>query len=190
MELHLPQRRRQHCCIDDAPLRRPRWTAAAPPCPSLSAIHSPMASSSSLPPRPLDSATTLAPRSTPCSVRSARRSRTTSTSAWNTNCPTQCGLSAGYVGSRGLFLPLGTADLNQLDLGTIAAHGASLASPRTHLARWSPISGPPSSRPPTPTAGAAHGSAVGSLQQFPAVWQRQLRRRQRCRGPRLSRRRL
>jgi hypothetical protein len=35
-------------------------------------------------------------------------------------------VSAGYVGSRGLFLPLGTADLNELDLGTIAKYGASL----------------------------------------------------------------
>jgi hypothetical protein len=35
-------------------------------------------------------------------------------------------LSAGYVGSRGLFLPLGGVDLNQLDLGTIAKYGYSL----------------------------------------------------------------
>jgi hypothetical protein len=35
-------------------------------------------------------------------------------------------LSAGYVGSRGLFLPLGSADLNDLDLQTIGKYGASL----------------------------------------------------------------
>ena len=35
-------------------------------------------------------------------------------------------LSAGYVGSRGLFLPLGALDVNQMDLGTIGANGASL----------------------------------------------------------------
>lgn len=35
-------------------------------------------------------------------------------------------LSAGYVGSRGLFLPLGVLDLNQLPLGVIASNGASL----------------------------------------------------------------
>jgi hypothetical protein len=35
-------------------------------------------------------------------------------------------LSAGYVGSRGLFLPLGVLDLNQLPLGMIASNGASL----------------------------------------------------------------
>jgi hypothetical protein len=35
-------------------------------------------------------------------------------------------LSVGYVGSRGLFLPLSNVDLNQLDLGTIQKYGASL----------------------------------------------------------------
>jgi len=35
-------------------------------------------------------------------------------------------LSVGYVGSRGLFLPLGQVDINQLPLGVIASHGASL----------------------------------------------------------------
>ena len=34
--------------------------------------------------------------------------------------------SAAYVGSRGLFLPLGSVDLNQLSLETIRAHGTSL----------------------------------------------------------------
>jgi hypothetical protein len=34
--------------------------------------------------------------------------------------------SAGYVGSRGLFLPLSTVDLNQLSLGTIGEYGSSL----------------------------------------------------------------
>jgi hypothetical protein len=40
--------------------------------------------------------------------------------------PHQVIFSAAYVGSRGLFLPLGGLDLNQLDLNTIASHGASL----------------------------------------------------------------
>jgi hypothetical protein len=40
--------------------------------------------------------------------------------------PHQVVLSAGYVGSRGLFIPLGSADLNELDLQTIAKYGASL----------------------------------------------------------------
>ena len=35
-------------------------------------------------------------------------------------------ISAGYVGSRGLFLPLGNLDLNQLPLGIIAVNGYSL----------------------------------------------------------------
>ena len=35
-------------------------------------------------------------------------------------------VTAGYVGSRGLFLPFDTVDLNDLDLGTIAHYGSSL----------------------------------------------------------------
>ena len=35
-------------------------------------------------------------------------------------------VSAGYVGSRGLFLPFGVVDQNDLDLGTIQKYGASL----------------------------------------------------------------
>lgn len=40
--------------------------------------------------------------------------------------PHQVVVSAGYVGSRGLFLPLGTLDLNELDLGTIARYQSGL----------------------------------------------------------------
>jgi hypothetical protein len=40
--------------------------------------------------------------------------------------PHQVIVSAAYVGSRGLFLPLGSVDLNELDLGTIGRYGASL----------------------------------------------------------------
>jgi hypothetical protein len=40
--------------------------------------------------------------------------------------PHQVVLSVGYVGSRGLFLPLGGVDLNQLSLETIANQGAAL----------------------------------------------------------------
>ncbi len=40
--------------------------------------------------------------------------------------PHQVIVSAGYVGSRGLFLPLGGVDLNQLSLETIAKYGATL----------------------------------------------------------------
>jgi hypothetical protein len=40
--------------------------------------------------------------------------------------PHQVVVSVGYVGSRGLFLPLGSADQNVLDLGTIAKYGNSL----------------------------------------------------------------
>jgi len=40
--------------------------------------------------------------------------------------PGQLVLSAGYVGSRGLFLPLGSLDVNELGLGAIGTYGASL----------------------------------------------------------------
>jgi hypothetical protein len=40
--------------------------------------------------------------------------------------PHQVVVTAGYVGSRGLFLPLGSVDLNVLDLATIAKNRASL----------------------------------------------------------------
>jgi len=40
--------------------------------------------------------------------------------------PHQVVVSAAYVGSRGLFLPLGSVDLNQLDLATIAKYNSSL----------------------------------------------------------------
>jgi hypothetical protein len=40
--------------------------------------------------------------------------------------PGQVVVSAGYVGSRGLFLPLGVLDINGLNLGAIGKYGASL----------------------------------------------------------------
>jgi len=40
--------------------------------------------------------------------------------------PHQVVVSVGYVGSRGLFMPFGTVDLNQFDLGTIAKYGNGL----------------------------------------------------------------
>ncbi len=40
--------------------------------------------------------------------------------------PHQVVVSAAYVGSRGLFIPLGSVDLNQLDLGTIGKYGTGL----------------------------------------------------------------
>jgi Carboxypeptidase regulatory-like domain len=40
--------------------------------------------------------------------------------------PHQVVVSAAYVGSRGLFMPLGGVDLNQLDLGTIQQYNSAL----------------------------------------------------------------
>ena len=69
-------------------------------------------------------------------------------------------LSAAYVGSRGLFLPFGTADLNQLDLGTIGQYGYSLCVDPSN---------------PRVPDGAEH------LGGNPALHQRQLRRIRQCR---------
>jgi hypothetical protein len=82
--------------------------------------------------------------------------------------PHQFVLSAGYVGSRGLFLPLGTADQNELDLATIGSYGASLCVDPSNPAcatvpnQWAPI------QPATnANSGAATVPLWVSLQQFP-----------------------
>jgi hypothetical protein len=82
--------------------------------------------------------------------------------------PHQIVLSAGYVGSRGLFLPLGSVDLNQLDLGTIQKYGASLCVDASNSScvtvpnQWAAI------QPATnPNAGAATVPLWVSLQQYP-----------------------
>ncbi len=74
--------------------------------------------------------------------------------------PNQVVLSAAYVGSRGLFLPLGQADLNQLDLGTIAKYSYSLcvdpSNPACQMVpnQWAPIQ---------PSTNANAGSATVPL---------------------------
>ena len=52
--------------------------------------------------------------------------------------PHQILLSAAYVGSRGLYLPIGTVDLNQLDLATIGKYGDALFN-TTVANKWAPI---------------------------------------------------
>jgi hypothetical protein len=77
-------------------------------------------------------------------------------------------ISAGYVGSRGLFLPFGSVDLNQLDLGTIQKYGASLCvdptDPTCEMVpnQWAAI------QPPTYTnAGAPTVPLWVALQPYP-----------------------
>ena len=81
--------------------------------------------------------------------------------------PHQVVFSAGYVGSRGLFLPLGSADLNVLDLATIGKYGASLCvtsdpSCSTDPNQWAAIQ---------PSTNSFYGASTVppwlSLQQFP-----------------------
>jgi hypothetical protein len=70
---------------------------------------------------------------------------------WEYEFPHAVVLSAGYVGSRGLFLPLGSVDLNQLDLETIGKYGASLCVDPSNSAcqmvanTWNPILPPTNS---------------------------------------------
>jgi hypothetical protein len=70
-------------------------------------------------------------------------------------------VNVGYVGSRGLFLPLGVADQNTLDLNTIAANQANLFNVSVPN-QWASIQ---------PGTNANFGSATvplwASLQQFP-----------------------
>lgn len=82
--------------------------------------------------------------------------------------PHQFVLSVGYVGSRGLFLPLSNVDANQLDLATIQKYGASLcvdtSSPSCVYVpnQWAGV------QPSTNTqSGAATVPLWVSLQQFP-----------------------
>jgi hypothetical protein len=75
--------------------------------------------------------------------------------------PREVVLSAGYVGSRGLFLPLGAVDLNDLDLATIGQYQSGLLN-NTVPNQWAAIQ---------PATNANYGSATVpqfvALQQFP-----------------------
>jgi hypothetical protein len=82
--------------------------------------------------------------------------------------PHQVVASVGYVGSRGLFLPLSTADQNVLDLGTIGKYGASLCVDKSQAScvyvpnQWEAI------QPSTNTnTGNATVPLWVSLQQYP-----------------------
>jgi len=78
--------------------------------------------------------------------------------------PHQVVVTAGYVGSRGLFLPFGGVDLNQLDLGTIARNGAALC-----ISNATSCSTTPNPYPALP--GAFNGQATVplwfALQKYP-----------------------
>jgi hypothetical protein len=80
---------------------------------------------------------------------------------WEYEFPKQVILSLGYVGSRGLFLPFSSVDINQLDLGTIASNGSNLTN-TTVANQWAGI------LPPT---NANYGSSTVplfvSLQKYP-----------------------
>jgi hypothetical protein len=56
--------------------------------------------------------------------------------------PHQVVVTAAYVGSRGLFLPLGYVDLNVLDVATIEANGANLCVTNDPTCSTAPYTGP------------------------------------------------
>lgn len=80
---------------------------------------------------------------------------------WEYEFPRQVVLSVAYVGSRGLFLPLGTADQNELDLATIGKYQSALLN-TTVPNQWEAI---------LPSTNANYGSSTVplfvSLQEFP-----------------------
>ena len=84
---------------------------------------------------------------------------------WEASFPHGIILSAGYVGSRGLFLPLAGPDLNQLDLGTIAKYQDALINTSVPNI-WAAIQ---------PSTNAYYGSPTVplwvSLQEFPQFGQ-------------------
>jgi hypothetical protein len=82
--------------------------------------------------------------------------------------PHQVVFSAAYVGSRGLFIPIGSVDLNMLDLATIQKYGASLCVDTSNSAcetvanTWEALQ---------PSTNSNYGSSTVplwvSLQEFP-----------------------
>ena len=79
--------------------------------------------------------------------------------------PHQVIVSAAYVGSRGLYLPLGGVDLNQLSLATIGQYGASLCVDTSDPACvMVPNTGPVSLNP---NFGGATVPLWATLQQYP-----------------------
>jgi Carboxypeptidase regulatory-like domain len=80
--------------------------------------------------------------------------------------PHQVVVTAGYVGSRGSFLPFTAVDLNTLDLGTIGQYGASLCvDPSNPACIMVPNAGPVSLNPNF--SGATTVPLWATLQQFP-----------------------
>lgn len=76
---------------------------------------------------------------------------------WEYEFPHAVVLSAAYVGSRGLFLPFASVDLNQLDLGTINQYQSALLNNQVPN-QWAAIQ---------PATNANYGSAT--VPQFVAV---------------------
>ncbi len=83
--------------------------------------------------------------------------------------PHQLIVSAAYVGSRGLFLPLGGVDLNQLDLATIQSNGSGLCTGATPSspACATALPNPYAKLPGSPFFGQSIAPPWYVLQQYP-----------------------
>ncbi len=81
--------------------------------------------------------------------------------------PHQIVVTAGYVGSRGLFLPFGSVDLNQLSLQTIGRYGASLCIDNSPSCSTAPYSGPVTLNPNfSPSPGVPLWAVLQPFPQF------------------------
>ena len=81
--------------------------------------------------------------------------------------PHQVVVSAAWVGSRGLFLPLGNADQNTLDLATIAKYGASLCAFTSDPSCMVPNTWQAIQPPTNANYGAAQVPQWVALQKYP-----------------------
>jgi len=74
--------------------------------------------------------------------------------------PHQVVVSAGYVGSRGLFMPFSSVDLNMLDLGTIGKYGNLLCPPALYSKTSPSCTLPNTWEPILPATNAWYGSST------------------------------
>ena len=81
--------------------------------------------------------------------------------------PHEVVVSAAYVGSRGLFLPLGSADLNTLDLATIGQYGDSLCAFTSASSCMVPNTWAAIQPPTNANYGAAQVPQWVALQKYP-----------------------
>jgi len=80
--------------------------------------------------------------------------------------PHQVVVTAGYVGSRGLFLPFGFVDLNVLPVSTIEKYGSALCVTNATGCETSPYAGPVTLNPNFSAPGVPLWAALEPFPQF------------------------